>query len=143
MEYHEKHLYDTREKLDKFGYGEWIEEPDHVTFEHLGYDCEICRSRTGVLCGYIVLPEGHPWIDQDYREIATNVHGGLTFAQHRRNGYTVGFECCHYKDKVPGLQKVKIAELLELNIVKSHGVYRNLDYCITQCKLLVEEAIKA
>jgi hypothetical protein len=82
-----------------WGAGVWQEEPDKVQMvdEATGFDCLIVRNGSGALCGYVGVPEGHPYFGVDYDQCAqkppceaswcdhspssaVSVHGGLTFA---------------------------------------------------------------
>lgn len=88
-------------RLDKSDWpaGPWQDEPDKVQWvdEATGYDCLIVRNHGGALCGYVGVPEGHPYHGVGYSGCAqkppcgesycghspdsrTEVHGGLTFA---------------------------------------------------------------
>jgi hypothetical protein len=88
----------TRNKGD-WGRGPWQSEPDKVQWvdEATGLDCLIVRGPSGALCGYVGVPETHPYHGKDYSscalaepcgeawcehspESAMHVHGGLTFA---------------------------------------------------------------
>lgn len=44
----------------KWPIGPWTDEPDEETFEHEGMTCRIVRARSGHLCGYVQIPDGHP-----------------------------------------------------------------------------------
>lgn len=33
------------------------------------------------LCGYLAVPEGHPWYGKHYGDIGADVHGGLTYSE--------------------------------------------------------------
>jgi hypothetical protein len=85
----------------KWGSGPWDNEPDHVEFEAHGFKCEIRRADyAGHLCGYVVIPEGHPWHGAD--EVDASVHGGVTWSEVCRDGlYRVGFDCGHDGDLSP------------------------------------------
>jgi hypothetical protein len=48
---------------------EWDNEPDRVEFESLGLPCLIVRNPFGALCGYVGVPEGHPWYYKDREQI--------------------------------------------------------------------------
>lgn len=90
--------YRTRDK-SKWGQGPWQEEPDKAQWvdEATGLDCLIVRGPSGALCGYVGVPESHPWHGKDYGactaaepceeswcdhrpESHIEVHGGLTFS---------------------------------------------------------------
>jgi hypothetical protein len=89
------------QRIDKSTWpvGPWNAEPDKVQWvdEATGLDCLIVRNNGGALCGYVGVPEGHPWHGVDYSGCtqkppcgeswcehtpgsAVEVHGGLTFA---------------------------------------------------------------
>lgn len=56
-------------------------------------------------CGYVNIPDTHPWFEKDYDEIRdVEVHGGLTFAEYQLKsdepkGWWIGFDCAHHGDK--------------------------------------------
>ena len=59
-------------------------------------------------CGYVAIPEGHPWHNLGYDEIHDQmpdlrVHGGLTYANRDadRQAWVIGFDCAHAGDAVP------------------------------------------
>lgn len=57
-----------------------------------------CRAPLyGAVNGYVKLPEGHPWLGQDYDNIDVEVHGGLTYA----NNEWIGFDYLHSGDMWP------------------------------------------
>jgi hypothetical protein len=82
--------------------GPWDDEPDKAQWidEATGLDCLIVRNPIGALCGYVGVPENHPWHGKDYSDClrpdcdsddswshydhspgaGVDVHGGLTFA---------------------------------------------------------------
>lgn len=119
--------------IDKTGWGEgpWTWEPDKVQLadEATGLPCLIRRSPSaGSLCGYVGVPEGHPWHGLDYGEIDAEVHGGLTFA-----GACDGDEAdgiCHKPDAV-------------VPSVLGGGVYRDLDYVRREVASLARQAAEA
>jgi hypothetical protein len=50
---------------------------------HAGFEWEVTANGIGYRCGYVRLPQGHPWHGKDYDDEAlwgVRVHGGLTFA---------------------------------------------------------------
>lgn len=82
----------------------------------VGYSAVIIQTPMGHLCGYVMVPEGHPahsqtdgYLDESLRSI--QCHGGLTYAdfnsnpehpypvaQTEVNAYWIGFDCGHYGD---------------------------------------------
>src|SRR6266852_4741278 len=111
-----KHLFTSDEKLSWWGYGEWVEEPDEVTFEHMGFACRVIRVAQqepyikevcvfgGHLCGYVNIPVNHPMFSKKYDEIDVDVHGGLTWSEMEKGGYWIGFDCAHSGDYCPSLE---------------------------------------
>lgn len=148
----EIHLFTSGQKLVQLGYGEWVEEPDEVLFEHEGYKCSVIRMLTyesnghafgGYLCGYVQIPEGHKlygctW--DDYREL--DVHGEVTFVGKDKNGhFCIGFDCAHSRDVVPSTEKFVKEHKLSLFKVPEIFLptYKNIQYCINECKSLAEQ----
>lgn len=66
--------------------------------------CVVRWSETGVLCGYVGIPESHPlfgihYLDEDFKGI--DVHGGVTFTDHwddDKATWWIGFDYGHYGD---------------------------------------------
>ena len=92
-------------RLDDAPDGPWKDEPDKVQWvdETTGLDCLILRNRWGNLCGYVGVPETHPWYGKSYSkcmeegcekeycydhapESLVEVHGGLTFSDFCHEG---------------------------------------------------------
>lgn len=103
--------------------GPWADEPDRIEWRTHGFACLIVRNRMGALCGYVGVPEGHPWHGKDYKHESLSdvtAHGGLTFADKCQEGgkichvpqpgeadsvWWLGFDCAHLGDTTPGLLK--------------------------------------
>jgi len=91
---------------------EWIQEPS-------GYKCLIVRNEiTGILCGYVGVPNGHTFWGIGYDEendelyaIQDDVHGGLTYSEKRDDGWWYfGFDTNHYGDFAPKLAELRIKQ---------------------------------
>lgn len=71
-------------------------------FEHAGFQCEVMLMTCGAFpdwyCGYVSIPEGHPWHGKPYHEIDADVHGGLTYGQWSDGRWVIGFDTNHYGD---------------------------------------------
>jgi hypothetical protein len=113
----------TEEKAS-WGDGPWNSEPDKEQFSDkaTGLPCLIKRNHFGALCGYVGVPEGHPWHGKGYDDIAADVHGGLTYAGSCQEGpegqaichvpapgepeplWWLGFDCHHAWDIAPGME---------------------------------------
>lgn len=50
--------------------GEWNDEPDKLQWQDDETDlaCLIVRGPSGALCGYVGVPESHPWFSKDYSD---------------------------------------------------------------------------
>lgn len=102
--------------------GPWQGEPDKVQWvdEPTNLDCLIVRGPAGALCGYVGVPESHPWYGKDYGQCAQspacedswcshspesliNVHGGLTFADSCREATRENWE--HWRSSMIARKK--------------------------------------
>lgn len=98
------------------------------SFTHEGLNCTVLWvSPPGIgghRCGYVNIPEGHPWHGKEYDDVVVGepsegddawmedyerrmegivrVHGGLTYSGRSLvgmpDGWWVGFDCAHYQD---------------------------------------------
>lgn len=151
-------------KIDKTGWadGPWMREPDRVEWRNpRGIPCLIVRNRSGVLCGYVGVPPGHPWHGKSYdslydAEPCPDVHGGLTFSapcmgsgpvchvpRHGEpdNVWWLGFDTAHCDDFIPSRTKMQ-AERGDL-WAQPHEVYRTLGYVRANVESLAEQVIAA
>lgn len=107
--------------IDKstWGEGPWKTEPDRIEWRAEGTPrlaCLIVRGGGGALCGYVGVPEGHPWHGKDYGDVDAHAHGGLTYADRCQvDGkichvpqpgesdavWWIGFDCAHHDDLRP------------------------------------------
>ena len=79
-----------------------------ITIHDPEYPCYVRVNAWGALCGYIAIPQGHPWHGSGYDDIDVQVHGGLTYAQPRDTfgpeapvgSWVLGFDCCHAGDGI-------------------------------------------
>lgn len=100
--------YRTVDKSE-WGPGPWQDEPDKLQWEDkaTGLACLIVRGPAGALCGYVGVPQSHPWFGVDYNQCTreskceetwcdhrpcVEVHGGLTFADSCRAASADGYE---------------------------------------------------
>lgn len=130
--------------------GEWMNECDFHEFEYKGYICVADRKDHGAWCGYAVLPKEHPLVGKElWNNEVLQVHGGITQSDDHytvlsggqpkdakivRCVWSVGFDCCHAWDIMPGFPN-------ELNrMLSGHGAtYKNLDFVINELKKLVDQ----
>ena len=120
-----KHLYTAEQKQKWWGEGEWVNEPDIVSFEHNGIECKILRIAArepvqeefvfgGHMCGYCKIPKQHPFYGKDLignEDIEIDMHGGITYSQKNSEyipelseGHWIGFDCGHSHDVIPSMQ---------------------------------------
>ncbi len=104
----------------------------------------------GHRCGYILIPEGHPWHGMDYYDIQASVHGGLTYKQKDADGKMwLGFDCAHIGDaQDPSLplssdwKKTVYVILGPASLRVSGGTIRDNKYVQGQCETLIDQAIE-
>lgn len=72
--------------------------------------CALIHPDLGHWCGYIAVPEGHPWFGKDDEGMDfPAVHGGITYTSDHKphcepDGlWWIGFDCAHLDDYVPGM----------------------------------------
>jgi hypothetical protein len=140
-----------------WGPGPWQEEPDRVEWrdEATGYPCLALRNveGTGAWCGYVGVPPGHPYHGKAYRDVAVEVHGGLTYADACQEGghichvplsgesadiWWFGFDCGHCFDLMPRLQAL-LRSLTPSGLPEIPKVYRDLDYVRGEVTALAEQ----
>ena len=136
--------------------GPWTNEPDLEvwTDEPTGYRCLIHRTSMGNLCGYVEVPDTHPWHGLDYSSPSdgstpdpdswwanridgqVDVHGGLTFAGDREqvvgSGWWFGFDCAHASDLVPTMLRDGYHSRAAL-------AYPDIAYVRNECVLLARQ----
>lgn len=140
--------------------GPWDNEPDKTQWPdpETGLACLAVRNgSSGAWCGYVGVPEGHPFHGKDYDDIYNadhdiKVHGGLTFAGpchpsdtpgrgichipgegESDNVWWLGFDCAHYRDTIPSM----------LGLFQNEGIYRTLAYVKSQCASLARQIAAA
>ena len=163
-----KHEFDDKEKW--WGEGEWVSEPDNVEFIYKDFRCKIKRMASpegvnlehmfgGYLCGYVQIPNELNFYDKSF-DLDFDVHGGITYNEIQENKNWIGFDCAHSHDYVPSTEYlykthpdfIKIKEN-EKETFKACGIdygksfinlksYKNLEFCINECKSLVGQIIE-
>jgi len=150
------------QKKEMWGEGRWVDEPDYVEFEHNKAQCLIRRVYCpegengefifgGHLCGYVLLPENHPFRNKGM-DVESQVHQGITFNGYFLNdleNYYIGFDCGHMNDIIPSLQKlykeinekIKWFGFVEDSFFKP--TYKDIEYVKGECKKLADEVVAA
>ena len=127
--------------------GEWDDEPDKLQWTDIdtGLVCLIVRGPVGALCGYVGVPEGHPWYKTDPY---ADCHGGVTFTGFCQEAndehgichvgddtpWWIGFDCAHSGDLTPGAMYDR---------GEWFSTYRNINYVKRECALLAQQVINA
>lgn len=153
-------------KAEAWGPGEWVDEPDIFEFEHAGFTCFGSRVVAldglnrdflimGHWCGYVLIPQGHPWHGKEMEQIEAECHGGITHSKagYLKDGWSVGFDCAHSGDLMPSMNALKkqlpkckifgeITDFIE-RISYFKDIYRDIEYVKQECRTLAEDAKKA
>lgn len=127
---------------------------------HRGVPCVALRNNLGNWCGYVAVPEGHPWHGRGYDDVPAEVHGGLTYAESGygddvryavpedpaeearwrlgagRSWWWLGYDCGHAGDLTP------YSAGLHPNYCGGDA-YRDLDYVKRWTERLAEQAEQA
>lgn len=151
-----------RDVVDKAEWerGPWDDEPDKVQWqdEATGLPCLIVRGPVGSWCGYVGVPEGHPWHGKGYDQCDdVDVHGGLTFASSCSEGpaeqsichvpapgeadnvWWLGFDCAHCMDMSPGMTAYRAV----LPRLRNPGTYRDSKYVTEEVRTLAAQVARA
>jgi len=131
-----------------------VDSPDRLLSEGeaYGFQWVVTHDEMGYRCGYIRLPENHPWHGCDYEIIDASVHGGLTFSEPGPDsGWWIGFDCAHACDApdpaLPGGCRTRTMLAAEPTPLRpgifSYGKIRTQEYVEEQCKQLCEQALAA
>lgn len=123
----------------------WSGEPDFKVESYKGFGIVVNRNDLGFLCGYVVLPITHKLAGESFWDMPYLVHGGVTYCGPISNlpfewsgeAWAIGFDCGHYGDLIP------FHECLErpYHIQGLGGTYRNMDYVIGECVLLIDQIL--
>ncbi len=133
-----------RRERKLWGPGPWQHEPDGAFFWFAGLRCAVMRSALGHWCGYVQVPEGHPWHGQD--ELDVDVHGGLTYTRAHGERWQLGFDCAHVHDNLPGmgfLARLSGGARRRVKRRAGWGTYKTIQYAIDETKRLAEQAREA
>lgn len=148
------HDFTKEQKTEFFGEGLWVDEPDRVLFEHLGIECilrrVICLEPNGYyfgghICGYCILPLGHPLENKSFEDIDLSVHGGITYVEKFKNTdqTVIGFDCGHLGDLLPSMLKYRKEKSLSENKIPYVGFikenYKDMDYVMEECKKMAKQ----
>ena len=134
--------------------GPWDKEPNRIfaTARKSGYPIYMIRGPLHSWCGYVGVPENHPWFGHEHArfwgtdkwgeapELLIDVHGGLTFSgvPHRsrasKDSWWFGFDTGHMYDQMPGMIAIHPEDPFYWR-----GTYRTAPYVLTQCRRMAEQ----
>lgn len=133
----------------EWGDGPWQRENlDERKFDYLGYSCVVMRHRMGHWCGYVQLPDGHPWVTSPDNGHESRVHGGVTIVSKLPmigEGTWAGFDCAHSTDHLPAMEAFmkkfnpghrSLAEMVGLPM---EVAYKTIDFAEDQTRVLAED----
>lgn len=152
-------------KFDRseWGSGPWDNEPDRLDFEHAGFACLLHRGPCGHWCGYVGVPEGHPYFGKSYDDVPVDAHGGLTYSEKCAGHichvpkpgmpdvvWWLGFDCAHSGDYTPSNGRYwgtgypwpseKYDHANAMSVIDWHvEKYRTIDYVRAETQRLAEQ----
>jgi len=117
---------------------------DCLKWKYKNLECKITRNDYGCWCGYVTIPKGHPWLNDNinYPDIDSNVHGGITYLSNE----IVGFDCSHCCDLSPkGISKPfeEIEAMFNPHLKTETPTYKNMDFAIKHTEILANEVIES
>lgn len=154
--------YRTHDK-SAWGDGPWQDEPDKIQYvdEETGLSCLIKRNHYGALCGYVGVPNNHPYYGVSYQDVDADVHGGLTYSDKCQDGdeahsichipapgepddvWWLGFDCGHASDLSPALQSQMNQFGIEWPPSSSRETYKPVGYVREENAFLARQLKKA
>ncbi len=141
---------DRDEKLEAFGEGPWLDEPDQIEWvdPDSGLPCTVRRNDMGNLLGYVDVWPNHPaWGETDYDSVPVQVHGGLTYAGSSSAGagwWRFGFDAGHGWDIIPRSDKMlrdsgPLAGRPLRDYQDEQVTYKGVDFMKEQCAQLAAQ----
>lgn len=146
--------YRTQDK-STWGDGPWQTELDELIYteQETGYLCIIARCDLGHLCGYIAVPEGHPYFGKSFFEMRDiKVHGNVTLCAEINSSHPnaalfqglwiIGFDCGHAWDISPAGDAVMGELNFMFDIAAPMGIpkqYRNISYVKSEIEFLAKQ----
>lgn len=76
---------------------------EYITAEIAGFNCVIVKwdGKSGMShrCGYVEIPENHPFYNHDSIDCEIECHGGITYDEMIEGKFWIGFDTNHLMDK--------------------------------------------
>lgn len=125
------------------------------SFRHKGYQCVVVLSILGHRCGYVGIPESHPYYGEHYDKVPVDCHGGLKYSR----GYLLdfgiagmwwfGFDTAHFDDKTDNVAVKKAFKdhpdlelFLRIRDNQSWGTVKKLRYVEHECRKIADQLVK-
>lgn len=117
---------------------------------HRGFEFVTVHNGMGYRCGYVRVPNGHPWHGKGYDAVSADVHGGLTFADADMpcgkggadDGTWFGFDCAHCGD-APDPQLPLDHPVYGEGNRYLDGTVCDQEYVESECRKLADQAADA
>jgi hypothetical protein len=137
-----------------WGPGPWQDEPDKKqwTDTETGLPCLIKRNTGGALCGYVGVPEGHPWHGKGYGEVEPYADRCMEEGDEAEtichipepgepdNVWWLGFDCAHLGDLSPAYKRLWADAGIP---TPPRETYKPVAYVESECGSLAQQAIAA
>lgn len=133
--------------------GPWFDEPHRIEFSSHGFDCLMVRNVTmGHWCGYVGVPNTHPYFGQHYDKCDVDVHGGLTYCDSCQDIvchladidseplWWLGFDCAHFMDLIPAMHFMTDPHCRRRDMLPP--TYKDVVFVQTEIKALAEQLKK-
>ena len=106
-----------------------------------GLKAVVIAHDMGHRCGYVGVPEDHPWHGKGYDDVDIDVHGGLTYADARDDLWWFGYDCAHLGDaRDPELMSDEYKNVLLGRKLNFDGdTIKTLDFCVNECESMAAQ----
>lgn len=109
------HVYTSEEKMQLWGYGEWVEEPDYVAFFKYGFHCRLYRLEHGSLYGCVSVHHDSVIFNANNLDLVINIPG--IFIEKNEEVLFVSFSC------------------------ENELLYKNIAWCIDICEKICQNLV--
>lgn len=132
-------------------------------FYYKDYECIVVMTPMGHRCGYVALPEDHPYAELRYDDFYIECHGGITWASgcfpdgSRPDHDWIGFDCGHafdakdydtaleyFKDDFDTVERLNYIRNIEQECgigVHFPTIIRTQEFCEEECRKIVGQLI--
>ena len=114
------------------------------------YDIVIAFMPLGHRCGYVGVPNSHPLYGKHYDDVDVEIHGGLTYADYRKDFdetnklWYFGFDCAHCGDTndYESLEKYGMMTESMKQVKEINERFKNEDDVVRTYEYVFEEVYK-